>query len=427
MKARYISVMGLLIASTLLFGCGKEATPEPETKEAVQQMEEVAEETQEETLEEEEVEEADPYQNTISDETKEHAKSFPSIDEQYSAWRGTHVNNKFEYAWVAVEPYTTKMDEFVAANDDVDWSLVEASNKFDEATFEAVSKAGYNFVRIPLDTRFFFTDDKYYNVESTGETWKGDIETYNVSNWQDLDKAIGWCIDRDMHVCIDVHSTPGGFMIGGDEEESRQGLFSAEDSSDADVFLEFWNQAANRYQDIDAKALSFNLYNEPPTFMHDRQDDYADLMCKAIEKIRGVSPERLVFVDALDYSTCGLDSVEKFSGIDNLIFSFHYYSDYQWSTDEMLGGNWKAECDKRISRYNEWAETNGVKWMLQEYGIQSDMHDLDTRLEFIKYVTECVAQYEVPYCHYGFATGTPFNFYDGENVISPELVELTVK
>ena len=67
MKARYISVAGLIIASTLLFGCGKEAAPE--TKEAVQQVEEVVEETPEETIEEEpeKVEEADLYQNTISD------------------------------------------------------------------------------------------------------------------------------------------------------------------------------------------------------------------------------------------------------------------------------------------------------------------------------------------------------------------------
>lgn len=445
MKIKFNLLLGIIIAGCMLSGCESRTVTETVSEETMQEAKETVQKTNE-TLhdskgtstredssindtasEKESAKEINPYENTISAKTKEHAKAFKSLDEQYASWRGAHVNNKFEYAWVTVEPYVSKMNDYVEAYDAVDWALVEASSEFDEKTFDAIADAGYNFVRIPLDTRFFFTDDKYFNVDSTGETWNGDIKYYNVANWEDLDRAIGWCIDRDIHVCIDVHSTPGGFMIGGDEEESRKGLFSTDDSANADIFLEFWSLATKRYQDIDAKALSFNLYNEPPSFMHERQDDYAKLMLSAIDKIRIESPERLIFVDTLDYSTCGFDSVEMFSEVDNLIFSFHYYSDYQWSTDEMLDGNWKEECDRRIAGYNDWAETNGVKWMLQEYGIQSDIHALETQLEYIQYVTECVAGYEVPYCHYGFATGTPFNLYNGESITDPELVALTVK
>lgn len=413
MKHKSITLFVISITCCMLFGCGNKASSTPNAEESTQINESTSEN--------------DTYNNIISDATKKHANSFLSLDDQYHSWRGTHVNNKFEYAWVTVEPYVSQMDAFVAANDNVDWSLVEASSKFDESTFDAIAEAGYNFVRIPLDTRFFFTDDEFFNVDSTGETWKGDIKTHNETNWQDLDRAIAWCIDRDIHVCIDVHSTPGGFMIGGDEEESRKGLFDENNKTYSDILLEFWKQAANRYKDIDEKALSFNLYNEPPTFIQERQDDYADLMCEAISIIREISPQRLIFIDTLNYSTCGFDNIEKFSGIDNLIFSFHYYSNYQWSTGELLNENWKNECEERISGYNNWAKANGVKWMLQEYGIQSDIHDLNTRLEFIQYVTQCVSGYEIPYCHYGFLTGTPFNLYDGENVISSELVDLTTR
>lgn len=420
----------ITISCAFIAGCSKGE----ESKDNKEQINISSNETTEAILEEPAKEEVtkeevstDKFQNTIPDETKNHAKNFSSIDEQYTNWRGTHVNNKFEYSWVTTEPYTSQMDEYVKLYDNVDWNLVEASTKFDETVFNAVALAGYNFVRIPLDTRFFFTDDCYFNIDSTGQIFKGNIETYNESNWQDLDRAIAWCIDRNLHVCIDVHSTPGGYMIGGDEEESRQGLFSKDNSSDSELFLKFWKQAAERYKDIDSKALSFNLYNEPPNFMHERQDDYIELMVKAIDEIRTISPDRLIFVDTLDYSTAGFDNMEKFSGIDNLIFSFHYYSEYQWSTEEMQSGDWKSECSERLSCYNEWAKDNGVKWMLQEYGIQSDIHDLDTRLEFVKYVVEQVNTYNVPYCHYGFATGFPFNLYDGSGVTDPDIVTVTSK
>lgn len=422
MKLKVGIVSSMLIMSTFFVGCAKE--PVDNGGKAAGNDTQVSEIK---NAEDEKKDEVDIYQNIISSETKEHAKDFGTIDDQYNAWRGTHVNNKFEYAWVATEPYVSQMDEYVAQNDAVDWTLVEKSSKFDEKIFDAISSAGYNFVRIPLDTRFFFTDDEYFNVESTGQVFNGDAGTYNVNNWQDLDRAIAWCIDRDIHVCIDVHSTPGGYMIGGDEEESREGLFSESDRTDADLFLAFWEQAAKRYSDIDDKALSFNLYNEPPYFMHERQADYIELMAEAIGKIRAVSPNRLVFVDVLDYSTSGFDELGKFSEIDNLIYSFHYYSEFQWSTEELLNGDWKSECDERLSGYNDWAKENGVKWMLQEYGIQSDIHDSDTQHEFVKYVVESVSTYDIPYCHYGFATGTPFNFYDGNNITDAELVGITTE
>ena len=372
-------------------------------------------------------EEVDIYANTISDKVKSKAKTFPSLEEQYLSWKGTQICEMFEYAWVSTEPYVTEMNEYVDKYDDVDWTLVENGCQYKETTIEEIKNAGYNFVRILLDTRFFFTDDEYFNSQSTGQVFNGSIDTYNVGNWQKLDQVISWCIKRDIHVCFDVHSTPGGYMIGGDEEASREGLFSAQDSSDADIFLTFWQQAAKRYSDIDSKALSFNLYNEPPNFISERQDDYVELMAKAVKEIRAVSPDRLIFIDTLEYSTRGMDDIEKLKQYDNIIYSFHYYSEYQWSKEEMLEGDWKSECDRRIRAYDDWATENGVKWMLQEYGIQSDMHSLEVRKDYISYLLKTVKQYNVPYCRYAFTSGREFCMYDGQKIVEPEMVKLATE
>ena len=371
--------------------------------------------------------ETDIYANTIADETKVHADAFPDIDEQYSSWRGAHISELAEYAWVSVEPYVSEMDEYIEENDDVDWTLVEENCRFNESAIDAMADAGYNFVRVVLDTRFFFTDDEYFTNESTGQVFNGSADTYNADNWKKLDQVIEWCIERDIHVCFDVHSTPGGYMIGGDEEASREGLFSQTDLSDAELFLKFWQQAAERYSDVSYKALSFNLYNEPPHFITDRPDDYVNLMAEAVKEIRNVTPERIIFIDTLAYSTKGMDDFVALKQYDNIIYSFHYYSDYQWSENEMREGDWKSECDIRLSEYNEWANTNGVKWMMQEYGIQRDMHSLETRKAYLSYLTDKMKEYGVPYCYFAFTGGYGFELYDGTDIIEPEIVELTVE
>lgn len=404
MSKTWKSMVACLMFSTLLVGCGNANVNE--TNDNVET-------------------ETDIYANTISAETKAHADEFPDIDEQYTSWRGTQINELVEYAWVSAEPYVTEMNEYIEENDDADWFLVEKNCQYSESTIDAIADAGYNFVRVLLDTRFFFTDDEYFNNESTGQVFNGSGDTYNVNNWQKLDQVIEWCIAKDIHVCFDVHSTPGGYMIGGDEEASREGLFSQTDRSDAELFLKFWQQASDRYSDVSPKALSFNLYNEPPNFITDRQDDYVNLMEEAVKEIKNVTPDRVIFIDTLEYSTKGMDNIEALKQYDDIIYSFHYYSAYQWSENEMLEGDWKSECDDRISAYDDWAKENGVKWMLQEYGIQSDMHSLETRMEYIAYLLDKVKECDVPYCYYAFTAGYPFNLYDGQKVVEPEIVNMT--
>lgn len=92
----------------------------------------------------------------------------------------------------------------------------------------------------------------------------------------------------------------------------------------------------------------------------------------------------------------------------------------------MLEGDWKSECDDRINAYDDWVKENGVKWMLQEYGIQSDMHSLETRMEYIAYLLDKVEACDVPYCNYAFTADYPFRLYDGQKVVEPEIVRMTV-
>ena len=157
------------------------------------------------------------YINTISAEAKEKAKTFPDVSGELPDWKGTHIVDKAEFAWP--------------------WVIVETNpenvtpehlkiTEYDEETVLEIAEAGYNYVRVSIDTRYFFTEDKYQSPEYAGQNFYGSIDTVNLKQYEELDRLIEWCIENNIHVCLDCHSTVGGLMIGGDEESTRVNLFT---------------------------------------------------------------------------------------------------------------------------------------------------------------------------------------------------------
>ena len=125
---------------------------------------------------------------------------------------------------------------------------------------DELSEVGFNFIRVVVDTRIFYLESQY---GEPGEHFDGTSDYVNTEELRNLDDLISWCIDAGIHVCIDVHNTPGGYMLGGDEEASRELLFT-EGSPEEQMFIDYWEFMAMRYSDVPNNALSFNLYNEPP-------------------------------------------------------------------------------------------------------------------------------------------------------------------
>ena len=297
------------------------------------------------------------YVNTISKAVKNKAKKFPHVSGELPDWRGVNVVDKAEFAWTWAP--TVPEPSMVRDTKDTVFKKAEAIE---------IAEAGYNFVRICLDTRFFFTKESKVTLENVGSKFYGNIKTANLTQYENLDKMIEWCIARGIHVCIDVHSTPGGLMIGGDEEKSRKKLFTP-GSKEQKIFVEHWRRIAKRYKDIDTNALSFNLYNEPPNFVTKKEEVYVNLMNKAIDEIQKVSPNRLIFVDMLEYGRTGMTMLDKLHA-NNLVVSFHFYAENvgDGNTKKLDMESCLKEIDERLPGYAGYANENGVRWMLQEYG-----------------------------------------------------------
>ena len=255
--------------------------------------------------------------NTIPEDLKKKALEMPYADYQnLPVWHGTTLMNKVEYGWGPDGKLTDYSEELV----------------------EELAEVGFNFIRVTQDTRIYFLEE----TGEPGEYFNGNSDMVNIQELKKVDDLIGWCIEKGIHVCLDVHSTPGGYMIGGDEEASRELLFT-EGSEEEQIFIDYWEFMAMRYADIPNNALSFNLYNEPPYFATDEQ--YTALMKKALNVIRKTTPDRLIFVDMLQY---GREPVYGLVG-ENVVQTFHSYDPYEFTHNLVDNADYEAGRAERES------------------------------------------------------------------------------
>lgn len=165
---------------------------------------------------------------------------------------------------------------------------------------ENISNLGFNFVRVPLDTRLFFDLD--------------DPSKVNLEKLVNLDELVSWGAEFGIHICIDVHCS---FGFTTDEDNYNDTLW--ENLEEQELFLTFWDMLAERYKKLPSNLLSFNLMNEPNQGLD--EEVYADLMRRAMERIRAYTPNRLIFVDMLNTARDPVYSLAE----DKVAQSFHFY------------------------------------------------------------------------------------------------------
>ena len=171
---------------------------------------------------------------------------------------------------------------------------------FSREDMENISNLGFNFVRVPLDTRIFLDWD--------------DPSKVHLEKLVNLDELISWGAEFGTHVCVDVHSSFGFTTDGDDANDTLWG-----NPVEQEIFLSFWDMLAERYKEVPNNLLSFNLMNEPTWGITEEQ--YVDFMRCTMERIRLHTPERLMFVDMLNTAK---EPVYSLVG-DKVAQSFHFY------------------------------------------------------------------------------------------------------
>jgi endoglucanase len=202
---------------------------------------------------------------------------------------------------------------------------------FLEDDFRWIRDWGFNWVRLPMDYRFW-TDSQ-------------DLFKIHEEKVVPIDRAIRLGEQYGIHVNLCLHRAPG-FCVLDTLDETLTGIHITKektsvftDSRTLDAFVYQWTYFADRYKGISSDKLSFNLVNEPldlpiaaeikkagetkPGQRHLK--DYVRVARTAIEGVRKHDPQRLVITDGYLGGTAAIP--ELFDS--QVIQSCHTYNPVQ--------------------------------------------------------------------------------------------------
>ena len=212
---------------------------------------------------------------------------------------------------------------------------------FLEDDFRWIRDWGFNWVRLPMDYRFWTAPDLF---------------AINEKQIEPIDRAIRLGETYGIHVNVCLHRAPG-LCILDTMDETLTGIAVTKEKTDVftdqrafDAFVHQWTFFADRYKSIPSPRLSFNLVNEPivlpsaaelaelrqqgpikttdlfnPQRLQRHAKDYTRVAKAAADAIRAHDPQRLVITDG--YPGGGSPIPDLFS--TGMLQSCHTYNPIQ--------------------------------------------------------------------------------------------------
>jgi endoglucanase len=221
---------------------------------------------------------------------------------------------------------------------------------------------GLNVIRIPV------------SWQRLQPTENGPLDKTQLSI---LDNLVSYAASKGVAVDIDLHNYGMGF--GGDVGSS-----TTPDSS----FANFWSQMAAHYEN--SPNVIFGLMNEP----HDQTPAaWATAEQDAVNAIRATGATQEILASGSDWDTASswissgnAATVGNIVDPDNkLVFEVHQYFD-QGSTGTTTNVLSPMIGPDRLAAITQWAEENGKKLFLGEFGAGSDSASLTALSNTLNYM-----------------------------------------
>lgn len=172
-------------------------------------------------------------------------------------WRGFNLLERFNSDWGPPQP-------------------------FRELDFELTRLWGFDFLRIPMDYRFWGSQRDYFEIREDALA--------------EVDRVVALGRSYGVHINLNFHRAPGYCVNPPPEPTSVW-----DDPRAIDACAAHWAHFAARYRDVPADALSFNLFNEPGEQVS--AEAYTRVCRRMIDSIREQDPKRLIVVDGLRWGT----------------------------------------------------------------------------------------------------------------------------
>jgi len=192
--------------------------------------------------------------------------------------------------------------------------------QYSEQDFQLISELGFNFVRLPMDYRFWIKDDNW--------------ESINEDALKPIDQAIEFGKKYNVHVMINFHRAPGYTVA---KPPEKLDLFK--DPEALRVCVMHWGMIAKRYKDVPVEDLSFNLFNEPVA----TPEEYERVVAAVVKEIRLYNPRRLIVADGLEWGSKIVPELDKYNiGQATRGYSPHSISHYRasWAGNPTAMPSW---------------------------------------------------------------------------------------
>ncbi len=179
----------------------------------------------------------------------------PPVVPDVGSWRGVNAVSMFYSPW-------NKTDDC-------------AYGRYLESEFILFKKCGLNFVRLPIDYRFF-------------------VSAYDWEHWledglEKVDVAVEYGRKHGIHVNLCLYRAPG--KIAYPAEKGTNAV--TRDPVALEAFKRIWREFARRYKGIPNSELSFNLVNEPSF----SEKDFIHVFGETVDAIHKVDPGRFIILD----------------------------------------------------------------------------------------------------------------------------------
>jgi endoglucanase len=181
---------------------------------------------------------------------------------------------------------------------DTDWMKYfpyKNDGQFKEDDFRWIRDWGFNWVRLPMDYRFW--------------TDPNDLLKIDDKKVEPIDRAIKLGQKYGVHVNISLHRAPGECILDVMDEKitgihvTKEKTSVYKDQATLDALVRQWTYFAQRYKGISSEQLSFNLVNEPLEIGDAGAagaENYVRVAHAAITGIQAVDPTRLIITDGYD-------------------------------------------------------------------------------------------------------------------------------
>lgn len=163
------------------------------------------------------------------------------------------------------------------------WSPERRPEPADEKALDFLARFGFNFVRIPIDYRFWTDHFDYFHPDE--------------SIFGCMDHYLEVCRSRGIHMSLNLHRAPGYCTNRNDLEKHNLWL----DAIAQNAFVFLWETFACRYRDVPNQFLSFDLVNEPPNPGEHgmTRENHAAIIRRTVAAIRAIDPHREIIIDGL--------------------------------------------------------------------------------------------------------------------------------